>query len=47
MYHLNLIRSRQGQSGGTARPPDSETVDLTEVDNAAAFAHYYDAETGK
>lgn len=47
MYHLNLTRSRQGQYESTVRPPHSETVDLTEEDNADAFAHYYDAETGK
>lgn len=47
MYHLNVTRCRQGQYGGTLRPPDCETVDLTGEDSADLFPHLYDAETGK
>lgn len=47
MYHLNLTWCRQGQYGGTLRPPDSETVNLTGEDSTDLFPHLYDAETGK
>lgn len=47
MYRLNLTRCRQGQYGGTLRPPDSETVELTREDSTDLFPHLCDAETGK